>query len=114
MRKRIGWLFVGLALFMAAPAAASAASPWTNEVDYNSKAIGKLKYGLVNTFLGWTELFQEPYEAAQYGENFFVGLGRGLVYGVADTVGGVLHVVTFPVTNLDVPLPEGGTDVIEY
>ena len=27
--------------------------------------------------------------------------------GVADTAGGAAHLVTFPVTKLDLPLPEG-------
>ena len=111
MGKRIGVLVVGVAL-LAAPVAAFAASPWAEEATYGSKVGAKLKYGLTNGLLGWTELFTEPYEAMQYGENFFIGLGRGVWNGVADTVLGAAHAVTFPIPQIDIPLPEGGTDIL--
>ena len=111
MGKRIGTLALGIALF-AAPLAASAASPWADEGTYGTKVGGKLKYGLTNTLLGWTEVFTEPYEASQYGENVFVGIGKGLWNGVLDTVLGAAHAVTFFIPQIDVPLPEGGTDIL--
>ncbi len=111
MGKRIGVLMVGVVL-LAAPVNAFAASTWAEEMTYGSKVGAKLKYGLTNTFLGWTELFTEPYEATQYGENFFIGLGRGLWNGVGDTVLGAAHAITFPIPQIDLPLPEGGTDVL--
>mgnify|MGYP001561531833 FL=1 len=111
MSKRIGlWVFI-MAL-VAAPALAQAASPWAAEQGWGNQAKGKLVYGLKNTLLGWTELFTEPYEAVQNGENFFVGLATGVWNGVGQTVGGVLHLVTFLVPAIDVPLPEGGTALL--
>ena len=111
MGKQIGILVLGVALF-AAPLAASAASPWADEATYGAKAGAKLKYGLTNTFLGWTSLFRTPMQATQAGENVLEGIGRGLWDAVGQTVGGVLHAVTFPLPMIDVPLPEGGTDVL--
>jgi hypothetical protein len=83
-------------------------SPWTQEVGYGRRALGKLGFGVKNTLLGWTELFTEPMEA----ENKLAGIGYGLVDGVGNTVGGLVQTITFPITGLDVPLPEGGIAII--
>ena len=88
-------------------------SPWTSEVGYSNRAMGKLGFGVKNLLLGWTELFTEPKEAIDGGGNFFAGLGTGLMNGVFQTLGGAVHIVTFPITNLDVPLPEGGTQLFK-
>ena len=112
MGKRLGLaVFIGVAL-MAAPGIASAASPWASGATYSDKAVGKLTYGLKNTLLGWTSLFRTPMKASQSGENVFVGIGKGVWNGVGQTVGGALHAVTFPIPQIDVPLPEGGTDLL--
>jgi len=87
------------------------ASPWTSEVGFSKRAGGKLVFGAKNLLLGWTKLFSEPAEAIQSGGNFFKGLGVGLVEGVGDELGGALHLVTFPVTCLDVALPGGGVQL---
>ena len=83
-------------------------SPWTTQVGYKNRACGKLAFGLKNALLGWTELVTEPKEALDVGDNFFVGLFKGLRNGVVNELGGVIHLVTFPFTNLDAPLPGGG------
>ena len=88
------------------------ASPWTMETGYANRAGGKLLFGVKNALLGWTELFTEPKEALDAGENFFVGLGKGLKNGVFQELGGAVHIVTFPITCLDAPLPEGGTQLL--
>ena len=87
-------------------------SPWTSEVGWANRAKGKLAFGVKNTLLGWTELFMEPKKAIDSGDNFFVGLGMGLKNGVENTLGGVVHVVSFPLTELDAPLPSGGTSLL--
>lgn len=110
MGKRFGWMVLGAALLMA-PLTASAASPWASEATYGDKSVAKLKYGLTNTLLGWTSLFRTPMQASQSGENVLVGIGRGVWNAVGQTVGGIVHLVTFPIPQLDIPLPEGGTDV---
>ncbi|MBI4354216.1 MAG: hypothetical protein HY595_03165 [Candidatus Omnitrophica bacterium] len=112
MTKRLGVWAVVLAL-VAAPTAAFAASPWASEATYVGKAKGKFVYGLKNGLLGWTEIFSEPAEAIQGGGNFFVGIGEGLFNGVGQTVGGALHLATFPIPQIDVPLPEGGTSLLQ-
>jgi hypothetical protein len=107
MRKRWGLLVLGAAL-LCAPISASAASEWASGATYGEKATGKLKYGVKNALLGWTSLFSTPYEATQAGDNVLVGIAQGLWNGVGQTVGGVAHAVTFPLPQIDIPLPEGG------
>ena len=84
------------------------ASPWTHEVGYSQQAVGKLGFGLKNLLLGWTKFFTEPKEAADKGENIVAGIGMGLKNGLEDTLGGVVHTVTFFVPQIDAPLPGGG------
>jgi len=88
------------------------ASPWTNEVGWSNRALSKLGFGLKNGLLGWTELFLEPKRAIDEGDNFFMGLGMGVKNAVLMTLGGVVHTVTFPLTELDAPLPKGGTSLL--
>ena len=94
------------------PAVAFAESPWAEQEGYPNRAGGKFAYGLENTALGWTELFTEPVESGKAHENVAVGFGKGLWNTIGDTVGGALHLVTFPFTTVDVPLPENGTQIL--
>ncbi len=111
MVKRLGFVVIGIALFVA-PMTASAQSPWADEPTYGAQAGAKLKYGLTNTLLGWTSVIRTPVQAGQDGENVLVGLVRGIFNGVGQTVLGAVHAVTFPITVIDLPLPEGGTDLL--
>lgn len=86
-------------------------SPWTKEVGWSNRAIGKLGFGLKNLLLGWTDLFTEPSEASNAGQNVLKGVGIGLKDAVENELGGAVHVLTFPITGIDAPLPEGGTQV---
>jgi hypothetical protein len=88
------------------------ASPWTTEVGYGNRAKAKLGFGLKNLLLGWADLFTETKEAMDSGGNFFVGLGHGVKDAIENELGGAVHLVTFPVTCLDAPLPEGGTQLL--
>lgn len=90
-------------------------SPWTREQGWASRAKGKLLFGLKNTLFGWTEPFTRSYEAGKRNRRIVPGaLGflEGVGYGVIDTIGGAQHVLTFPVTRLDIPLPEGGVKLL--
>lgn len=80
-------------------------SPWRSEATYGDQAKSKLGFGAKNLLLGWTELFTEPVE-----QKSAMGIGQGLGNAVMDTVGGFLHLVTFPLTGVDVPLPENGVN----
>ena len=111
MPKRFAVLGVLVAM-VALPATASAASPWADEVGWGNQAKGKFGYGAKNLLLGWTELFTQPYDDFQNGENVFVGLAKGVWNGVGQTVGGAAHLVTFLIPQIDVPLPEGGTQIL--
>ena len=86
-------------------------SPWTQEVGWSKRAVGKLGFGLKNLLLGWTDLFTEPSEASNAGQNVLKGIGIGLKDAVENELGGAVHVLTFPITGIDAPLPEGGTQV---
>ena len=112
MGKRWGLVVFSVAL-LSGPMMASAASPWAMGSTYSDKVGGKLKFGLRNVLAGWTEIFREPVEAHKAGENVVVGFGRGVWNAVGQTVGGVIDVVTFPIPQIDVPLPEGGTDLLQ-
>ena len=87
-------------------------SPWTSETGWANRAGAKLLFGAKNLLLGWTDLFTETKEAVDAGGNFFVGLGYGLKDGIENELGGVVHLVTFPITGVDAPLPEGGTQLL--
>ena len=105
------------AAVLAAPVSAFAGdcackpSEWTTKTTYKDKAVGKLEFGIKNFFGGWTEIFTEPKEAHDAKGNVLEGVGKGIVHGLVDTVGGILHIATFPITGLDVKLPEGGTTI---
>lgn len=78
-------------------------SDWVREPTYIGKISQKLGFGFLNMTAGWTALFFEPTKK----QNFFMGVGKGVVYFATNTVGGVLHAATFPLP-LDIPLPHGG------
>lgn len=111
--KKLSMLLMIMVLVSSLPVAALAASPWTTETTTHDKVMGKLGYGLKNTLLGWTELIRQPFNGAK--DEHIIGFGKGLFTGLYDgvmyTVGGVLHVVTFPFTSVDVPLKDGGVFV---
>ena len=136
MSKRIGvWVVIGA--LMLAPAVGSAGehggkampesetkltlsltpdkdtpSPWTSEVGYGKRACSKLGFGVKNLLLGWTDLFMEPKEALDAGDNFFVGVGYGLKDGIENTLGGAVHTATLFLPQIDAPLPEGGVQLL--
>ena len=89
------------------------ASPWTQESGWSNRATAKLGFGLKNLLLGWTELFVEPKKAGDAGSNVLVGIGKGLKNGLENELGGVVHTITFPLTELDAPLPNGGTQLLK-
>ena len=107
MKKTLALLIV-LAVF-AAPLYAAEPSAWKAKGGSYGEIVGhKFIYGLSNVALGWSEILTEPYEAIRDGENPLMGFGKGIWNAVGDTVGGVLHLVTFPCPKTDIPLPEGG------
>lgn len=118
MRKT--WWILSLALVIAlAPTLAFAdgdcgkcqKSAWTKEEGYGNKVLQKFYFGAKNTLAGWTEVISRPEKALKEDKSFWKGLGSGLVIGVVDTVGGVLHLATFPLPQIDVPLPDGGVQL---
>ena len=93
---------------MFAPAA-MAESPWMASKTYSEKVTGKLSFGFKNLLLGWTQIFYQPHLASVNKECAWCGLGKGLVLFPVDTLGGALHVLTFPIP-VDVPLPDNGVN----
>ena len=98
-------------LAVLAPSLALAASPWTEDSGYINRANGKFGFGLKNAALGWTEIFTQPVDEVKGGGNAAVGFGKGIWNTVGQTVGGALHLATFPITSVDVPLPENGNQL---
>ena len=83
-------------------------SHWVAKPTYNQRMVHKLIFGVGNLTCGWVEIVQEPYEAVKRKEMFWRGVSLGIFNGIVDTIGGALHILTFPVTPLDIELPEGG------
>ncbi len=81
-------------------------SQWTKGDGYVEKTVGKLGFGLVNVLLGWTALGSEYFQQPE--DNVGAAFIRSIARTVTNTVGGALHVVTFP-APFDIPLPGGGT-----
>jgi hypothetical protein len=108
MKKAI--VVVLLAALFLIPATGFAASPWTEEDTYGQKISGKLQFGLVNTLFGWTDLFFEPIKASgkcDSCDSVWTGIGKGATDALVNTVGGAIHLVTFPLV-VDFPLPDDG------
>ena len=111
MKKAMAVILLILAvLFIPSVTFAATASPWTKETTYGGKLTGKLDFGFRNTLGGWTELITEPREYHKEKKCAVTGFGEGLYNAVGDTIGGILHLATFPIP-VDIPLPEGGVDL---
>ena len=109
MKKQMFFAVMLVVVFV--PSIALAGSPWTEESGYINRANGKFGFGLKNAALGWTEVFTQPYDETKGGGNAAVGFGKGIWNTVGQTVGGTLHLATFPFTAVDVPLPENGNQL---
>ena len=79
-------------------------SPWTkDQTSYIETTVGKLGFGTLNTITGWSSIFFDTYRY----DNKFQGLIKGSWRFITNTVGGALHMATFPFP-FDIPLPDGG------
>ena len=108
MKMSMKWIALVAVALMVMPSMGFAASPWKEKGgSYSDMAKNKLDFGLKNLLAGWTELIAQPAKAKDIG-SFATGLGRGIYNAVVDTVGGALHTATFPITAIDVPLPDNG------
>ena len=107
VKKVTAWLLVFA--FVASPVFAATPSVWKKEgAPYGTTIAKKFAFGLTNVVLGWTEILTEPYEAVRDHKNVLVGIKDGLWNGIADEIGGAIHLITFPCPKTDVPLPQGG------
>lgn len=110
MKKQISILVLALLILqqtgLALPMSEFPASSWTKGDGYAEKTVGKLGFGLVNIVGGWTALATEYYEQPE--TNIAAAFLRSIARTVTNTVGGALHVVTFP-APFDIRLPGGGT-----
>ena len=62
---------------------------------YGPKLFGSLMRGLLNTGLGWTEILNQPVQAARDKEGMAAGLGRAPGRAVTRTARGVKELLTF-------------------
>ena len=111
MKRTIAMLLVVLAVIASVPSLVFAASPWTEKGTYSEKAVAKLDFGMKNTLGGWTEIFTEPKRCYDEKKCIAQGVGRGIVNAVVYTAGGLVHVATFPIVQLDIPLPNNGVNL---
>lgn len=108
MKTSMKWIALAVVALLVAPSMGFAASPWKEKGgSYSDMAKNKLDFGLKNLLAGWTELISEPASGRDV-VSVTKGLGRGIYNTVVYTVGGALHTATFPITALDVPLPDNG------
>ena len=89
---------------------AFAASPWATG-SYADQVKGKLSFGFKNMVLGWTQMFSVPQDYRTEGKNVFKGIGTGIINALLYTTGGALDFVTFPIPQLDIPLPGNGIQI---
>ena len=106
-----------LAVAMLIATTAFAASPWTQADTYADKVRGKLDFGMKNLLGGWTAIFPCSNGCKMKSDNggcpsvcCVKNMGMGIVNAITYTVGGALHVVTFPIP-VDVPLPGDGVQL---
>ena len=109
--KKLTVFVLFLLLTAMVPGSGWAASPWTTKTTWGEKAVAKLDFGFKNLFGGVSELWMEPREVWSDKSQLPAAFGRGIAYSVADILGGALHILTFPITQLDVPLPENGVQL---
>lgn len=86
-------------------------SRWTHEVGYPTRMMHKLGFGLEHSFLGWTEIFRGTGRYVNDGAAFHWALLKGMGMALIQTAGGVTHLASFPFTEIDVALPNGGIDL---
>jgi len=108
--KKLTALVLALVLSFSVMPGAMAASPWTEAEDYQSLTEQKLTFGLKNAFFGWSEIFDRVDQYNYEDKSPFTGFFEGIYYAVIYTIGGVLHVATFPLP-IDVPLPNNGVQL---
>ena len=102
-------LLVLAAIILMSCSSAFAASPWTEQKETKDKILGKLDFGIKNLLGGWTEIINRPIKYHKDGKTVSEGALVGLYNATYDTIGGALHVITFPIP-IDVPLPNNGVD----
>ena len=116
MKKFLACLLTVVAI-LSSPSVSSAASPWAEQEGYLNRAAWKLDFGLLNLFGGWLEVVREPWRAIKNHEgpsNVLKAKARGIGNAVIYTAGGALHLATFPITSLDVPLPGNGVKAHQF
>ena len=107
--KKAAVLIMAIAfLFTATSAFAATPSPWTTQTTYQDKVLHKLDFAVKNTLGGWTQIFRAPMKAHTEKTCPIRGTFYGIYTAVADTAGGLLHLVTFPIPQIDIPLPDNG------
>ncbi len=110
---KVSRVFVLVVATLLLPSVCFGASPWTEKTTYTDKVIGKFEFGVKNLLGGWTELITEPmdhYKEEKTTKNFLMGIKKGICHTVLFSVGGALHLATFPITEVDITLPHNGVD----
>jgi putative exosortase-associated protein (TIGR04073 family) len=115
MRKHTG-ICVLMLVFLAAGVLWSSAAFASDDHLYNGSPevdsmMTKLGRGFANFFTGWVEIPKQIGKAVRETDpasGMFVGMARGMAWGLARTAAGAYEVVTFPF-----PVPKGYKPLIE-
>jgi hypothetical protein len=105
--KKVALMLLVVMVF-AACGTAFAASPWTEQTTYKDKVLHKLDFAVKNVLGGWTDIIRQPIKYNKDGKSAAEGALVGVYYAITNTLGGALHLVTFPIPQIDVPLPNNG------
>jgi hypothetical protein len=80
---------------------------------YLAKVDRKFDRAAVNFTAGWTEIVNQPKQWMQKEDknkalSAVAGVGHGLAFALADTVGGFFNALTAPLPQFEIPLPQDG------
>ncbi len=102
------WVSMLILVMLVVPALGWAASPWASGATYGDKIRAKADFGAKNFLGGWTELITEPKNAPRNPAGLAKGIAKGIQNTLVYTIGGALHLATFAIPQIDIPIPDNG------
>lgn len=112
------FLFLFLACFTLINPLQAAETKLPAAPTYLDKVDEKFDWGALNFVAGWTEIVSQPVDrykqASSKKDRVFktaLGLGEGVFNAVANVTGGFLNVLTSPLPQAKIPLPQNGIDL---
>ena len=91
MKRSIVLFLVTVCLLGSAPVGEAHVCNWAESKEWRVSAPGKLTRGIINTGLGWTNLFVQPFK----GDSVMNGVGAGLSECMVRTMQGLGEILLF-------------------